>query len=350
MSLASVQNSETILPPGFEPTVRGEQAPFSNQSDTPSFWDFLDVINPLQHIPVVSTLYRAVTGDEIGAVPRIVGGTLFGGPLGLLGAVANEVVRADTGQDLGEHALAFLMPGKGETAPSQVAANSAGQSPAGDDSAFFMQPFDAPEPSLAAAPEPPAILAQPQQPVETQPLPLPSPAPSQAPTNSGAIAAGKLFTPLNRPLTTEPAATEALPETPTTEVPPAPVAAAPDKIVPLASSPLLAQMASAGDLQPMLVKSAPPPPAPTAEAKNFAPKTSALQHGKMYAAAAPYMNKTPPAQKVAHEQGIPANHPMLKAAEAGQADWMAGAMTQALEKYSRSQKLLPEEPAAQPAS
>lgn len=349
MSLASVQNSDRILPTGFTPDMAGGQAPFSNQSDSPSFWDLLDVINPLQHIPVVSTLYRAVTGDEIGAVPRIVGGTLFGGPLGLIGAVANEIVRADTGQDLGEHALAFLMPGKGEAAPSQMAANSAGQNPAGNDQTFFMQPFDAPEPSLAAAPEPPAILAQPQQPVEAQPLsPLLPPVLSQSPANSGAIAAGKLFTPLNRPLNPEPSA-EALPEAPI-DAPPVPVAAAPDKIVPLASSPLLAQMASAGDLQPMLVKSAPPPPAPTAEAKNFAPKTGALQHGKMYAAAAPYMNKTPPAQKVAQEQGIPANHPMLKAAEAGQADWMAGAMTQALEKYSRSQKLLPEEPAAQPTS
>lgn len=339
MSLASVQNSDRILPPGFTPDMAGGQAPFSNQSDTPSFWDLLDVINPLQHIPVVSTLYRAVTGDEIGAVPRIVGGTLFGGPLGLIGAVANEVVRADTGQDLGEHALAFLMPGKGEAAPSQMAANSAGQSPAGDESAFFMQPFDAPEPTLAAAPEPPAILAQPQQPVEAQTLPPPA----TTAANSGAIA-GSLFMPLNRPLSMEPAAAEAPVEPPLTPSP-APVAAAPDKIVPLASSPLLAQMASAGDLQPMLVKSAPPPPVQTAEAKSFAPKTNSLQHGKMYAAAAPYMNKTPPAQKVAQEQGIPANHPMLKAAEAGQADWMAGAMTQALEKYSRSQKLLPEEPA-----
>ena len=30
-----------------------------------TFFDFLDVINPLQHIPVVSTLYRSLTGDEI---------------------------------------------------------------------------------------------------------------------------------------------------------------------------------------------------------------------------------------------------------------------------------------------
>lgn len=341
MSLTAVQNSDRILPTGFTPEMAGNQEAFSSQGGAPSFWDLLDVINPLQHIPVVSTLYRAVTGDEIGPVPRIVGGTLFGGPLGLIGAVANEVVRADTGQDLGEHALAFLMPGKGEAAPSQVAANSAGPALA-DETAFFMQPFEAAEPALAAAPEPPAALAQPQQPVETQPLPLPSPVPSQASANSGAIAAGRLFTPLNRPLAVEqPAAAEA-----PVEAPPAPIATATDRIVPQTSAPLLAQMAQTGDLQPMLVKTAGQAAAPAAEPKNFAPKTSALQHGKMYAAAAPYMNKTPPAQKMAQEQGIPANHPMLKAAESGQTDWMAGAMAQALDKYSRSQKLLPQEPAA----
>jgi len=47
-----------------------------------TFWDFLDIINPLQHIPGISSLYRAVTGDEIGSVAKIAGGTLFGGPLG----------------------------------------------------------------------------------------------------------------------------------------------------------------------------------------------------------------------------------------------------------------------------
>src|SRR3546814_6236130 len=44
-----------------------------------TFGDFLDIINPLQHIPLVSTLYRAITGDEISPHARILGATLFGG-------------------------------------------------------------------------------------------------------------------------------------------------------------------------------------------------------------------------------------------------------------------------------
>jgi hypothetical protein len=51
-----------------------------------TFGDFLDVINPLQHIPVVSTVYRMITGDEIGMGARLAGGALYGGPLGFVAA------------------------------------------------------------------------------------------------------------------------------------------------------------------------------------------------------------------------------------------------------------------------
>lgn len=46
--------------------------------------DLIDMINPLQHIPIVSQIYRSVTGDTIGAVAEIVGGGLFGGPVGVV--------------------------------------------------------------------------------------------------------------------------------------------------------------------------------------------------------------------------------------------------------------------------
>lgn len=90
------------------------------EGDTPTFWDFLDLINPLQHIPVVNTLYREITGDEIGALPRMVGGALLGGPIGAAVTVANLVVEDATGQDVGEHVLAMLRGG--EAAPGAPAA------------------------------------------------------------------------------------------------------------------------------------------------------------------------------------------------------------------------------------
>jgi hypothetical protein len=54
-----------------------------------TFEDFIDIINPLQHIPVVSTIYRLITGDEIGIGARLAGGALFGGAVGF--AVAGIV-------------------------------------------------------------------------------------------------------------------------------------------------------------------------------------------------------------------------------------------------------------------
>jgi hypothetical protein len=333
MSLSAVQDSQPFLATGIPfAAPKGEQAPFAQGSDTPSFWDLVDIVNPLQHIPVISTIYRAVTGDEIGAVPRIVGDTLFGGPLGLLGAVANEVVRRDTGQDIGDHALAMLIPGMG--APAQQPPSQIAQAPAA--TAMEMQPFETgPRTTLASIVwnEPPAAEAQPLTQVSSQPLPAPA---LRASANGGI--SGSLFQPLNKPITlgsdesSQPVAAQ------TSEAPPPP--AAPERIVSQQTTLLAQQLASAGEMQPILVKQA-APAQPAVEPKKFESKASSLNHGKMYAAAAPYMNKVDPAQKVAQAQGIPAAHPMLKAAEAGQADWMAGAMNQALDKYSRAQKLLP---------
>jgi len=90
-----------------------------------SFGDLIDIINPLQHIPVVSTLYRETTGDEISAAPRVMGSTLFFGPLGLAGAVANVVVEENTGMDIGEHMASWVTPddeGDVLTADNQPAA------------------------------------------------------------------------------------------------------------------------------------------------------------------------------------------------------------------------------------
>jgi hypothetical protein len=90
-------------------------------SDMPAFWgddgfgfdDVIDMLNPLQHIPIVNWIYRAITGDEIATGPRILGGALFGGgPLGAGIAVATGAVNAElehrTGKDTGEHVLSWL--------------------------------------------------------------------------------------------------------------------------------------------------------------------------------------------------------------------------------------------------
>jgi CheY-like chemotaxis protein len=73
-----------------------------------TFWDFLDIVNPLQHIPVISTLYRSITGDEIDPAAKIAGGTLYGGPVGAISSLVDVAIDADTGKDIGEHAMTLI--------------------------------------------------------------------------------------------------------------------------------------------------------------------------------------------------------------------------------------------------
>ncbi|HEC90310.1 MAG TPA: hypothetical protein ENI55_01450, partial [Alphaproteobacteria bacterium] len=81
-----------------------------------TFGDFIDIINPLQHIPIVSTIYRQMTGDDLDPGSRIGGGALFGGPIGLVASLVNVLVDEATGKDVGEQVLALFDGG----APSRT--------------------------------------------------------------------------------------------------------------------------------------------------------------------------------------------------------------------------------------
>lgn len=94
---------------------------FGEGDDSPSFWDVLDIVNPLQHIPVLSDLYREATGDKIGVGARLLGGMLFGGPIGVGLAAADCVVEESTGKDSGEHVLAMFRD-EGSSSPETAVA------------------------------------------------------------------------------------------------------------------------------------------------------------------------------------------------------------------------------------
>src|ERR1700689_455600 len=70
--------------------------------------DVLAVINPLQHIPIVGMIYRAVTGDTIGNVARGAGDGLYGGLLGLASGLVDVASLEMTGEDVGQHVIATL--------------------------------------------------------------------------------------------------------------------------------------------------------------------------------------------------------------------------------------------------
>ena len=95
------------------------------------FSDFLDIINPLQHIPGVSTVYREMTGDTIADAPRAVGGMIWGGPLGLVAAVANSITQAETGRDLGGNVVALAVGGAGDPSATDPGASMDLPSPPG---------------------------------------------------------------------------------------------------------------------------------------------------------------------------------------------------------------------------
>jgi hypothetical protein len=88
-----------------------------------SFHDFLSIINPLQHLPVIGTLYRAVTGDTIGTPEKIAGDTLYGGLWGAVASIADAAFEKITGKDVGDTVLA-LFTGKHDSQPIAVAANT----------------------------------------------------------------------------------------------------------------------------------------------------------------------------------------------------------------------------------
>ncbi|MBK8159986.1 MAG: hypothetical protein IPK59_14865 [Rhodospirillaceae bacterium] len=70
--------------------------------------DFVDIINPLQHIPVVAQIYRAVTGDQAYGLSAFIGAAPFG-PLSLAGAVVDTVIRSQTGHDAGTDMAAKIL-------------------------------------------------------------------------------------------------------------------------------------------------------------------------------------------------------------------------------------------------
>lgn len=93
-----------------------------------SFGDILDVINPLQHLPIIGTLYRNLTGDTLNPAARVMGGFLYGGVVGGLVSVTNAVIEQSSGKDVGDHVMASLGFGEGvhPAAPVAVATTTGG--------------------------------------------------------------------------------------------------------------------------------------------------------------------------------------------------------------------------------
>ncbi|MEY4682076.1 MAG: hypothetical protein RLZZ276_3725 [Pseudomonadota bacterium] len=92
----------------------------------PGFRAFLSAINPLPHIPVIGAVYRYVTGEKSHPAAQVVGGFVFGGPIGMAIAALGAAFEHATGKTPLEMAIDTIR-GAG---PAEVA--TAGESGAGD--------------------------------------------------------------------------------------------------------------------------------------------------------------------------------------------------------------------------
>lgn len=93
---AATENSKIFGETAYKQTeIAGDTVPPSL-----SFGELLDVINPLQHIPIVNGFYRDLTGDAISPVAKIAGGVLFGGVIGGAVSVVNAAMEEHSGKDM----------------------------------------------------------------------------------------------------------------------------------------------------------------------------------------------------------------------------------------------------------
>ena len=90
-----------------------------------SFDDLLDLVNPLHHLPVIGTLYRRLTGDTLDGPARILGGLLYGGPVGFVAAAANAIAEEAGGQSAGDAVFTALFGPDDDPVAAQAAPRDA---------------------------------------------------------------------------------------------------------------------------------------------------------------------------------------------------------------------------------
>jgi len=93
-------------------TLPGARTPAGPAPASPDFGvdDLIDIVNPLQHLPVIGSLYRAISDDEISPLARVAGGTLFGGVAGFFGAIASQVYEALAGESVEDTVVSLFAP------------------------------------------------------------------------------------------------------------------------------------------------------------------------------------------------------------------------------------------------
>jgi len=110
--------------PGVPVSADKSSGDTSGAAPHESFFHHLwDVINPLQHLPVIGTIYRAITGEHLDPVEKIAGDTLYGGLWGAVSSIDEVAFESITGKSFEDTALAlFKSDDKIKVASTMVAA------------------------------------------------------------------------------------------------------------------------------------------------------------------------------------------------------------------------------------
>jgi hypothetical protein len=102
----------------------------ADAQDHTTFLDVLSALNPLQYLPVVGTIYRAITGDRPPEGVRIAGSLLasglMGGPVGLAIGAASAALQQATGISLDSAMDALTTPSSPSGALMQTVSRSSG--------------------------------------------------------------------------------------------------------------------------------------------------------------------------------------------------------------------------------
>jgi len=279
--------------------------------------DVIDIINPLQHIPIVSSLYRHLTGDEINVAPRVIGDTLLFGPIGAAFSVFNVALSAITGKDVGEHVIAFL--------------------------------------EKNADPEPTLIVDAGREPIpprwmkDTGVIRAADKSTPADPGAAGVVAPTKTTADAATPATIPPALAALLPEG-ATPVGARQVAFAEAAIRPVAFAPTSAVAADALEPTPPMAKPAPvaaaSPGAATTGAGAYARLLEQRQQQDAWSVTKAYRRPDPMAGIVAKRTPAYVAGQLAPGATAQDGGWFSDAMLSALAKYQENAKLRSDPPPA----
>ena len=125
------------------------------------FRDLIDIVNPLQHLPIIGSIYRWATGDRPGDASRIAGDALYGGPIGVAFGLVGAAMEDSSGHDLGERVLSAMFDSDKKTTAVASATPPAGGAASSRPSVAAppnsVAPAGTPGTAQASAAAPPAV-------------------------------------------------------------------------------------------------------------------------------------------------------------------------------------------------